>query len=56
MIVKDIYNNNKIKTFAIAFGTGIRASGYKKFEDVAKAHYHIHNRKNKGKVLLDFTN
>ncbi len=36
-IVKDIYNNNKIKTFAIAFGTGIRASGYKKFEDVAKA-------------------
>jgi|TARA_B100001540_G_scaffold297813_1_gene300805 NADPH:quinone reductase-like Zn-dependent oxidoreductase len=25
------------------------------FEDVAKAHYHIHNRKNKGKVLLDFS-
>ncbi|MAO69552.1 MAG: alcohol dehydrogenase [Euryarchaeota archaeon] len=26
------------------------------FEDVAKAHFHIHDRKNKGKVLLDFTN
>tara|TARA_B100001123_G_scaffold199576_1_gene226829 strand:- start:123 stop:1142 length:1020 start_codon:yes stop_codon:yes gene_type:complete len=25
------------------------------FEDVANAHYYIHNRKNRGKVLLDFS-
>ncbi len=25
------------------------------FEDVVKAHYYIHNRKNRGKVLLDFS-
>ena len=36
-IVKDLYKNNKIKTFAIAFGTGISANGYRNFQDVAKA-------------------
>ena len=36
-IVKDLYNNDKIKTFAIAFGTGISSRGYKYFQDVAKA-------------------
>ncbi len=36
-IVKDLYNNEKIKTFAIAFGTGISANGYRYFQDVAKA-------------------
>ena len=36
-IVKDLYNNNKIKTFSVAFGTGISANGYRYFQDVAKA-------------------
>ncbi len=36
-IVKDLYNNDQIKTFSIAFGTGISSRGYKYFQDVAKA-------------------
>ena len=36
-IVKNLFNNEKIKTFSIAFGTGISPRGYKYFQEVAKA-------------------
>ncbi len=35
--VRNLYRNNKIKTFAVAFGTGISASGLRNFNKIAVA-------------------
>lgn len=36
-MAKNLLNNYKIKTFAVAFGTGISSSGLRRFNDLAKA-------------------
>ena len=36
-MAKNLLNNHKIKTFAVAFGTGISSSGLRRFNDLAKA-------------------
>ena len=36
-MAKNLLNNHKIKTFAVAFGTGISNSGLRRFNDLAKA-------------------
>ena len=35
--VRSLYNNHKIKTFAVAFGTGISSSGLRNFNNIARA-------------------